>query len=205
MPKLYAYILPNGTNGLCFSWADCEKKVKGTSGAKFMGFKSEEQAKEWLVEHVQNLSLETPGEGIYFDAGTGRGKGVEVKVTDHDGNSQLPLLFSEKDITPEGTLLLEGKTNNFGELKGLALALEAANLRGMLHVYGDSRLVVDYWSKGQIRIDEKDTMELAKVVAEKRKRFENRGGSVGYVSGDVNPADLGFHQVRKAAGSRSDR
>ncbi len=199
MQKLYAFILPDGKSGLCHSWTDCEKKVKGASGAKYMGFKSEEKAKEWLVEHTQNLSLETPGEGIYFDAGTGRGNGVEVRVTDQNGRDQLPLMYSARDLTPDRTILLKGKTNNYGELKGLAIAIEVANLRGMLHVYGDSRLVIDYWSKGQIRIDEKDTMELAKVVAEKRKRFEKRGGSVGYVSGDVNPADLGFHVVRRRA------
>ncbi|HIG97821.1 TPA: ribonuclease HI [Candidatus Woesearchaeota archaeon] len=195
MPKLYAFILPDGKNGMCHSWADCEKKVKGASGAKYRGFKTSEGAEKWLAEHTRNLSLETPGEGIYFDAGTGRGKGVEVRVTDRDGKNQLLLIQPSKSLTEHGTLLLNGRTNNYGELQGLALAIDAAIHRGMLHVYGDSVLVLDYWSKGQVKIDDKDTMKLAMLVAGKRKRFEKRGGSVGYVPGDVNPADLGFHRV----------
>ena len=39
-----------------------------------------------------------------------------------------------------------------------------------------------------------DTIELIKKVTLMRNEFEKKGGIVKKISGDVNPADLGFHK-----------
>ena len=58
-------------------------------------------------------------------------------------------------------------------------------------MYGDSKLVIYYWSKGQYNNLPKDTVKLIEKVTENRKNF---GGNIRYINGDFNPADLGFHK-----------
>ncbi len=62
-------------------------------------------------------------------------------------------------------------------------------------VFGDSALVVNFWSKGHVRNDgpSDETITLAKSTARLRKKFEAAGGKIELISGDDNPADLGFH------------
>ena len=38
------------------------------------------------------------------------------------------------------------------------------------------------------------TVNLIKKTAARREQFENIGGTIEHVSGDINPADLGFHK-----------
>ena len=63
-------------------------------------------------------------------------------------------------------------------------------------ICGDSNLVIEFWSRGKYNSDglEKDTIDLIKRVTSLRAEFEKNGGKVKKISGDVNPADLGFHK-----------
>ena len=74
-------------------------------------------------------------------------------------------------------------------------ALKLSIKKGIKKIFGDSKLVIEYWSRGFIK--RKDlpvaTVKLADKVAKLRKKFESQGGEGGRVSGDDNPADLGFH------------
>ena len=192
--KIYAYyLLDNQESGIFYTWNECEQKVKGKK-ARYKSFKSEKEAQEWLKSGAEyekkekkneSLFLELDRNGIYFDAGTGRGEGVEVRLTDYDGNS---LLYDYK--------LSEGRTNNFGELTGLFAALKYAKKNNIKVICGDSNLVIEYWSRGRYNSDglEKDAVELIKKVTLLRTEFEKNGGIVKKISGDVNPADLGFHK-----------
>ncbi|HUX35759.1 MAG TPA: RNase H1/viroplasmin domain-containing protein, partial [Candidatus Paceibacterota bacterium] len=79
--KFYAYLVPRaGKSGIADKWSECEKIVKGKEGARFKGFKTKDEAEKWLelganyeIRIVKKLEP-----GIYFDAGTGRGHGVEI-------------------------------------------------------------------------------------------------------------------------------
>lgn len=84
----------------------------------------------------------------------------------------------------------------FGELLGLYLALECAKKLNLKKVLGDSQLVINYWSKGQFQANNlpEETVSLIKKVTENRKKFESNNSEVKYISGDINPADLGFHK-----------
>ena len=55
---------------------------------------------------------------------------------------------------------------------------------------------MEYWSKGIGKLGSLDerTVELIKLVKELRVTYEQKGGKVFYISGDYNPADLGFHR-----------
>lgn len=203
----YAYLLRSGESAVVDNWKDCEKKVSGVYGARYKGFVSKGEAEAWLAagaHYVKKLNVKGKKEkpeklesGIYFDAGTGRGKGTEISVTDEKGEDLLHVVLSKKNINKFGKHLV-GKTatNNYGELLACLYAMQVAMKTGVKKVFGDSKLVIDYWSKGFIKKDKiaSETVELAETVAGLREEFEEEGGRVIHVSGDNNPADLGFHR-----------
>jgi ribonuclease HI len=205
--KHYAYRTET-EEGVVDSWRECERIVRGRR-ARYRGFETREAARRWLDEGAlyENREVEKalamadyPEDAVFFDSGTGPGRGVEIKVTDREG---VPLVhLAERDegaLHPEGSLVLgHSRTNNYGELLACLVALQAAQELGSRHVYGDSKLVLDYWSKGHVgrdkRASDPDLAELAGECAEQRKRFERAGGTLGHVPGRFNPADLGFHR-----------
>ncbi len=139
-----------------------------------------------------------PHDAIYFDSGTGRGNGVEVNVTTWDRKPLAHLVAPEGRITRYGTVQLSpGRTNNYGELLACLLAIRVARRMGAPLVCGDSRVVLDHWSRGHVRNDlvenDPDFARLVQMVASERAAFEAAGGAFRHVSGDRNPADLGFH------------
>lgn len=201
----YAYILSN-KKGIVEDWESCKALVNGVSGAKFKKFKTLAEANAFINNDesvfINNGSTELE-EAIYFDSGTGRGRGVEVRVTDKNKNSLIPILKeNRKDIIDiflkkgwninefDNIELGNNYTNNFGELLGCYMALIIANINGENKIFGDSNLIITYWSKGICNIDDKETLKLIEVVSKLRTNFK---GKIEHISGDINPADLGFH------------
>lgn len=189
--------------GVVDNWKECEKIVSGKVGARFRGFESREEAAAWLAagaryEAKPALALRKLEPGIYFDAGTGRGQGVEVSVTDEKGKNLLHKAVSKQELNQFGKHLIadDSATNNYGELLALRYALEVAKKMKVKKVFGDSRLVIDYWSKWRMKRNElpEETVELATHVAKLREAFEAGGGTVERIPGGRNPADLGFHR-----------
>ena len=196
--KYYVYVV-NGKSGITDSWPECQKIVSGVPGARFKGFTTKDEAAKWIeagAEYSVKKHL-TAEDGIYFDAGTGAGNGVEISVTDKNGKSLLCDIMAEKDVNERGFHLL-GKevTNNYGELLACKYALEVALKDNATKIFGDSKLVIDYWSKGFIKKDNisEATVALAEQVKKLRYKFEKNGGVITQISGDDNPADLGFHK-----------
>lgn len=205
MAKVYAYFLEaTGESGVVDSWEECQNKTKGIKKARYRSFLSAIEAKKWLnegahyevkakkektIKKKENIDLE---EAVYFDAGTGRGIGVEIRVTDCKGKSLL-----QEGINEFGNIALGfSKTNNYGELLALSYAIEIALEQRVFKIYGDSNLVLEFWSQGRFHAEKlkEETVFLIKEVIEKRKYFEGMGGKISYIPGDVNPADLGFHK-----------
>src|ERR1700683_459893 len=98
--KFYAYLVPSAArggqpvSGVTDNWLQCEKMVSGKYGARFKAFESRDEAAVWLAagasyEAKSSLAARKIEPGIYFDAGTGRGEGVEVSVTDEHGTNLL--------------------------------------------------------------------------------------------------------------------
>lgn len=205
--KFYAYfIIDTNENGILENWTDCQKKVTGKK-ARYKSFKTFSDAQKWLnsganYEKKEKVNLtelysELERDAIYFDAGTGRGNGVEVRLTDFDGNSLLYKIMNEKKINEYGNYYVANtRTNNFGELVGIYIALVYAKKYDTKIICGDSSLIIEYWAKGRYNSSnlENDTIELIKKVTLMRNEFEKKGGIVKKISGDVNPADLGFHK-----------
>ncbi len=199
--KYYAYFVPGeGREGITNDWAECEKIVSGRVGARYKGFESKADAETWLARGAMYEAKIFPKleRGIYFDAGTGRGAGVEISVTDEKGKNLLHKALSKEELNRFGKHLLENTaaTNNYGELLALKYALTIAHKEKAKKIFGDSRLVIDYWSKWHVKRKElpEETVALANEVAEMREVFEENGGMVARISGAHNPADLGFHR-----------
>ena len=201
--KFYAYFISEDEKGIVKNWQECERKVKGMPGARYRSFSSEEEAEQWVKGGARyeekGYRASTLKKGVYFDAGTGRGMGlIEIKVTDEKGASLLSKVFSPSHITRFGTYVITRRsaTNNYGELLALFYALKIAMKEGEKNIYGDSRLVIDFWSKGTIREHMMSHAAVARAakVTVLRRQFEEIGGGVHYISGDENPADLGFHR-----------
>jgi len=149
------------------------------------------RAPDYAVRHIAREP------GIYFDAGTGGGNGVEINVTDSRGHSLLHRVLPENELSARGHHLLEGgRTNNYGELLACKYALMIALQDAAQKIFGDSKLIIDYWSKGYIKNDNNDseTIALVREVGKLRRQFEDRGGRIIRISGGANPADLGFHK-----------
>ena len=212
--KYYAYFFNKEDNGIVNTWAECEKIVQGTK-ARYKSFIDKLVAQEWLdsgASYERNIGLNAPlntslEKGIYFDAGTGRGIGVEVRITNENKENLLEKISPSalkkllKDTTwiknEFGNIQVEtGKTNNFGELVGFYFALNCAKILKQNVISGDSRLVIDYWSLGRFHESnlESDTINYINKVIVLRKEFEKNKGVVKHISGDINPADLGFHK-----------
>ena len=134
--KMYAVVF-NGESRLFDNWDDCSSFVKGKSGVKYKKFASEQEANSWIVENlsVKTTSVEVAEKVydpsiIYFDAGTGRGIGVEVRVTDSLGNSLINKIASNSSfidlcnrygfiVNDFGNVQLpKNFTNNYGEALG---------------------------------------------------------------------------------------
>jgi ribonuclease HI len=203
--KYYAYFVPGGVSkhGVTDGWAVCEKFVSGKTGARFKAFDNRSDAEAWLgngARYEAKAAKPRPKlePGVYFDAGTGRGEGVEVSVTDEKGKNLLHKALGANKLNKFGKHLVGNPdaTNNYGELLALRYALEIARAARVKYVFGDSKLVIEFWSQWRIKRKDlpEETVALADDVSRAREAFEKIGGTVERISGDFNPADLGFHR-----------
>lgn len=206
--KIYGYFLINeNKSGTTDSWEKCQRITKGKK-ARYKSFKTLKECQDWINSGCQYENKEIKIikkkkiqinliDGIYFDAGTGRGIGVEVRITDKEGNSLIKEDYYSFPLNEHGNIFLgKDHTNNFGELLGLSMALDMSLKNDIKNIFGDSNLVIQYWSRGFVNRDNisQDTVKLIDYVIKRRKKYEDCGGIISHISGDINPADLGFHK-----------
>lgn len=163
------------------------------------------EADKWLknIEYYYTEEMEKllKDDTIFFDVGTGRGIGEEVRVSDFAGNSLLNKLEEYTGLINQYGNYNLGKINNtnYGELYGLYLALLIALRNNIYKIAGDSKTVINQWSKGEIILSKilPYEQELIYKVIDLRKEFEAKGGEVCYINASLNPADLGFHKNKR--------
>ena len=182
---------------------DNEEKDRIILNRKYVlkSFNCELECKLWIRimkdYHKKNYNCFFNDTTIFFDSGTGRGIGTEVRVTDYLGNSLLYELDEYKEkINQFGNYNLGNVDNNYGELYGLYFALLLSKKRNIKRIVGDSMTVILHWNKeikNKINLS-KNTIDLIEIVRDLRFEFELLGGEIHYISGDFNPADLGFHR-----------
>ena len=89
--------------------------------------------------------------------------------------------------------------NNGAELIAMVAGLRIALKHKCKFICSDSSLLVNYWSQNIITSKTKSKMDPLKYkyiqeCYELRKQFESNGGKILKISGDNNPADLGYHK-----------
>ncbi|MGL5716388.1 MAG: viroplasmin family protein [Cetobacterium sp.] len=161
-------------------------------------------------------------EGIYFDAGKRGLNGVTyTRVTNQMAEDLIECAVDSIKDFPRTNIALNSldvrkklstfngnkvigldtkASNNSGELLGFIIATELAmlNIKNGSEpsvVLGDSKLVLDYWSKGNFKYTlPTKTKNVINIAIGLRKEAEKLGVTYRHISGDVNPADLGFHK-----------
>lgn len=157
------------------------------------------QANNWIILNMKNRykALTSVAEDVlYFDSGTGRGIGTEVRVTDYLGNSLLEEIIDIKSFLTQYNTINLGEVENLqGELYGFYLALKIALKKDIKKIAGDNQTVLYRWTNGYFKtslpLEVKELIE--KTIVLKNLFFKN-GGELYYISGKINPADLGFHK-----------
>ena len=65
------------------------------------------------------------------------------------------------------------------------------NKKGIVEDWENCKALVNGVSGAKCNIDDKETLKLVEVVSKLRDNFK---GKIEHISGDINPADLGFHK-----------
>lgn len=188
------------------NWKFVKNRIVGIP-VKHKKFNDKISAELWGKQILEKLNRKktrtlstTDKDVIYCDSGTGGGKGVQIRVTNWKRESILNLQFSSRHINKKGNIELnqfieiEDPTNNLGELMALHAALKIALKTGCKKIASDSKLVIESWSRGVIDITKEFTRNQVEKVVELREEFERNGGEIFKISGDINPADLGYHR-----------
>ncbi|MGL6098563.1 MAG: viroplasmin family protein [Fusobacteriaceae bacterium] len=95
--------------------------------------------------------------------------------------------------------LMISESNNVGELIGFHMACRIAlsdNYTGDKKIFGDSKLVLDYWSKGVYnrKAIHGTVSDLIKDTRKLRIELEKEGYEFLHIPGGINPSDLGDHK-----------
>lgn len=195
------YLIEEQKSGVVNTWEEC-KNLTTNKKSRYKKFSTLSSAKEWIkngciYEKKENIYPNLDENAIYFDAGTGRGIGVEVRVTNINRQSILSKIIPENLINKYGNYqVAKNRTNNFGELTGAFFALKLALKYNIKLICGDSKLVIDYWINcryNKANIDN-DTIKLIEKTNKLYIEYKLKGGKISRISGDINPADLGFHK-----------
>ena len=152
--------------------------------------------------------------GIYVDGACNKSIGSCCSVTDINGNDMIEpykeFLSHFEFLQGFQTKIHNCRTvyvinfsdvsqqqNNGCELVAFCIGLLIATYYKYDVVYSDSDLLVKYWSKkNYTTIKDPFKSKIQRYCVELRQNYENMGGSVEKISGDDNPADLGFHKKK---------
>lgn len=149
---------------------------------------------------------------LYSDGGMNKHTGDEAwgSVVNREGKDMVGIyahLFSDMKLKtvdlPVGRRMIaiskfsdvKFQQNNGAELLAFLMALRIAQHCKMVReICSDSQLLIQWWSKGviakQICPEKRNFIQQTVVL---RSEFERNGGHITKISGDSNPADLGFH------------
>jgi len=203
--------------GVYKTWTECKEQTDGFSGASFKKFSTREDAdKSFNGQVAESVSEKREDEFcIYVDGAHNKVTRDEAwgSVVDQNGKDLIEpykhllddMVLTTKNL-PVGTrTLIIAKFNdvstqqiNGAELLSLIAGIRIAQEIKCLTVCSDSKLMTDYWSK-RLKPESKLKMDPLKsnwveYLIKIRQNFEKIGGKIEKISGDDNPADLGFHK-----------
>lgn len=219
--KKFYYVVKKGIiPGIYNNWNDCKKQINGFSGALYKKFSSYEEAQLFLNNgQINELPLFDQNRVIYVDGACNNFTKPYAlgSAVDHYGNDLIknfqPLFtdmtLREYDL-PVGKRFVimvnfndvVSQQNNGAELlatvAGMRIALYLIkNNYPLQYIFSDSNLIVQFWSK-RIKDESAAKMDPNKLkyiheLISLRSELELLGCILWKISGDSNPADLGYH------------
>lgn len=166
--------------------------TNGTDGKEVTALYSDSAVAEETKGYAWATVTDKMGRCMITAMGMDLIKGMDIKTVSAGGEERKCILVKFEGIKKQ--------QNNGGEMVAILIALRiASKYPAITHINSDSELLVKWWSKGHIRKDTREAMDPKKIAlldecVTLRKAFEARGGTIVHISGDYNPADLGFHK-----------
>lgn len=148
---------------------------------------------------------------IYVDGCCNNKIGAWASVTDKNGNDLIGpnlsileqfdfLPFFERGFHLNRVVFKSNFTdvttqqNNGAELLAMVIGLSIAIFRGYEKLCSDSNVSISWSKKISPTIKCPLKQKLQRLCVKLRERFYEQGGEIIKISGDDNPADLGFHK-----------
>ncbi len=171
MAKKTIYAIKKGKQtGLFYSWNECKEAVNGYSGAEYKGFETEEEAKDYLENKVQEIKAEEREEII---------DNKLVAYVDGSFDEKIgKYAFGCIILTPRGETIKESGNGN--EPDSLAIRNVAGEMLGAMYAvqwainngYHDLEIHYDYegiekWAQGEWRTKNVLTKKYADFMKEK--------------------------------------
>lgn len=171
MAKKKIYAVKKGKQtGLFYSWDECRESINGYSGAEYKGFETEEEAKDYLENKVQETMIEEEAKNannslvVYVDGS------FDEKIGKY--------AFGCIILTPRGETIKE--SGNGSEPDSLAIRNVAGEMLGAMYAvqwaikngYHDLEIHYDYegiekWAQGEWRAKNTLTKKYADFMKEK--------------------------------------
>lgn len=166
MSKYYA-VKKGYTTGIFESWVECEKQVKGFSGAVFKSFKSKEEALLYLKDEKQEMG--DFGLIAYVDGS------FNIKTKEYGygciiiKSQQVIAKLYDKDHDEE----LASMRNVAGEILGCIKAIEYAISKheNSICIYYDYE-GIEKWANKQWKANKKGTIEYVRKIEEYRTKIQ---------------------------------
>ncbi len=151
MKKKYYAVRKGVETGIFNNWAECEKQVKGFSGAEFKSFSTREEAEKYIsgnklnikdktIENLKSKEMIAYVDGSFDQSSGYYGYGGVIFVK--DGKETFRGKGNEEGMAE--------MRNVAGEIKGSMLAMEKALEKGMntLYIYYDY-VGIEKWCTGE--------------------------------------------------------
>ena len=178
------YVVRNGYNtGIFNSWAECEKQVKGFSGAEFKSFKNIDDAKKYLgINEQLSLFDEASNKAVAYCDGSYNTQTLEFSyglVIFYNGEEiRMSQKFSDEELS--------SMRNVAGEIMGAKAAMEYCLDNGIdtLELYYDYE-GVEKWCTGEWKTNKTGTIEYKKFYDSIKDRLSVTFNKVKGHSGDT--------------------
>ncbi|SHK24558.1 ribonuclease H1 domain-containing protein [Paramaledivibacter caminithermalis] len=188
----YVYAVRKGEKtGIFNSWAECEKQVKGYSGAEFKKFKTEKEA----LEYINNCNDNNNEKDVFSVDEFNKLNSEVIAYVDgsydsktHQYGSGVVILYKEEKITISklgDNKDLADMRNVAGEIKGAEIAMEFAlkEKASSLTIYHDYE-GIEKWCSGSWKARKAGTMKYKEYYDEVSDKVKIKFVKVKAHSGD---------------------
>jgi len=168
------YVVWNGDNpGIYTSWDECQKNIKGVSGARYKGFKTIEEAEAAFEDNPENHWGKNKSSEKHYEKIDKNPDIISNSLSVDAACSGNPGVMEYQGVyTASGTQVFIKKfelgTNNIGEFLAIVHGLAYQKQHNLnIPIYSDSRIAIDWVKSKKCRSKlplTSETKELYEVI-----------------------------------------